>query len=95
MAGQPDVKNYSETLSYLIRSRGHCQEESLSMSFKCHRYVENNPVPVGKVKRAWEYPRSSAKFHIGKKIVEEAFDYARPDTFSFANPTFWRGTLQQ
>jgi putative transposase len=30
------------------------------------RYVERNPVRAGIVKEAWEYPWSSAAFHIGK-----------------------------
>lgn len=34
------------------------------------RYVERNPVRAGIVKEAWEYPWSSAAFHIGK--VQEA-----------------------
>jgi putative transposase len=34
------------------------------------RYVENNPVRAGMVKRAWEYPWSSAKFHIGEQKVD-------------------------
>jgi len=29
------------------------------------RYVENNPVAVGIVKNAWEYPWSSAAYHVG------------------------------
>ncbi len=31
------------------------------------RYVERNPVRAGIVKEAWEYPWSSAAFHIGKE----------------------------
>lgn len=31
------------------------------------RYVENNPVRAGMVKRAWEYPWSSARFHAGER----------------------------
>jgi putative transposase len=34
------------------------------------RYVENNPVRAGIVKKAWEYPWSSAKFHIGEQKVD-------------------------
>ena len=29
------------------------------------RYVERNPVRAGLVKRAWEYPWSSARYHVG------------------------------
>jgi putative transposase len=32
--------------------------------------VENNPVRAGMVKRAWEYPGSSAKFHTGEQKVD-------------------------
>jgi len=32
--------------------------------------VENNPVRAGMVKRAWEYPWSSAKFHPGEQKVD-------------------------
>ena len=32
--------------------------------------MENNPVRAAMVKRAWEYPWSSAKFHIGEQKVD-------------------------
>ena len=34
------------------------------------RYVENNPVRAGRVKRAWEYPGSRAKFHPGEQKAD-------------------------
>ncbi len=32
--------------------------------------LKNNPVRAGRVKRAWEYPGSSAKFHKGGQKVD-------------------------
>lgn len=34
------------------------------------RYVENNPVREGMVKRAWEYLWSSVKFHTGEQQAD-------------------------
>ena len=32
--------------------------------------MENNPVRAGMVRRAWEYPASSAKFHVGEQKTD-------------------------
>jgi putative transposase len=54
------------------------------------RYVERNPVRAGLVKRAWEYPWSSARFHVGLRrrdcLVED------PDLLGLVDD--WRSFLR-
>ena len=54
------------------------------------RYVENNPVRAGMVRRAWEYPWSSAKFHVG----EQKKDFLVKDRDLLGLVADWRGFLQ-
>ena len=65
------MRNFAEGVrGYLFQGRfGSCvlDEKHLAAAV---RYVENNPVRAGMVKRAWEYPWSSAKFHIGEQKVD-------------------------
>lgn len=61
------MRNFAEGVwGYLFQGRfGSCvlDEKHLAAAV---RYVENNPVRAGMVKRAWEYPWSSARFHAGE-----------------------------
>ncbi len=65
------MRNFAEGVrGYLFQGRfGSCvlDENHLVAAV---RYVENNPVRAGLVKRAWDYPWSSAKFHIGEQKVD-------------------------
>jgi hypothetical protein len=65
------MRNFAEGVrGYLFQGRfGSCvlDEKHLAAAV---RYVENNPVRAGMVKRTWEYPWSSAKFHIGEQKVD-------------------------
>jgi putative transposase len=54
------------------------------------RYVENNPVRAGMVRRAWEYPWSSAKFHVGEQ--KKGFLIKDQDLLGLVAD--WRGFLQ-
>lgn len=55
------------------------------------RYVENNPVRAGMVKRAWQYSWSSARAHLGKKysIIELA------DISEYLDIKSWKKYLMQ
>jgi putative transposase len=65
------MRNFAEGVrGYLFQGRfGSCvlDEKHLAAAV---RYVENNPVRAGMVKKAWEYSWSSAKFHIGEQEVD-------------------------
>ena len=65
------MRNFAEGVrGYLFQGRfGSCvlDEKHLAAAV---RYVENNPVRAGMVKRAWEYPWSSAKFHVGEREID-------------------------
>ena len=55
---------------YLFQGRfGSCvlDEKHLAAAV---RYGENNPVRAGIVERAWEYPWSSAKYHLGERETD-------------------------
>lgn len=60
------MKNFSEGVrGYLFQGRfGSCVLDERHL-LAAVRYVENNPVAAGIVKHAWEYPWSSAAFHVG------------------------------
>ncbi len=62
------MRNFAEGVwGYLFQGRfGSCvlDEKHLAAAV---RYVENNPIRAGMVKRAWEYPWSSARFHAGER----------------------------
>jgi putative transposase len=60
------MKNFSEgARGYLFQGRfGSCVLDERHL-LAAVRYVENNPVAAGIVKHAWEYPWSSAAFHVG------------------------------
>jgi len=60
------MKNFSEGVrGYLFQGRfGSCVLDERHL-LAAVRYVENNPVDVGIVKNAWEYPWSSATYHVG------------------------------
>ncbi len=60
------MKNFSEGVrGYLFQGRfGSCVLDERHL-LAAVRYVENNPVDVGIVKNAWEYPWSSAAYHVG------------------------------
>ena len=53
------------------------------------RYVENNPVAVGLVKRPWEYSWSSAAYHVG--IVMDDALVKNKDLFGIVKD--WRAYL--
>ncbi len=65
------MRNFAEGVrGYLFQGRfGSCvwDEKHLGAAV---RYVENNPVRAGIVERAWEYPWSSAKYHIGEREMD-------------------------
>ena len=65
------MRNFAEGVrGYLFQGRfGSCvlDEKHLPVAV---RYVGNNPVRAGMVKRAWEYPWSSARFHAGEQKVD-------------------------
>jgi putative transposase len=65
------MRNFAEGVrGYLFQGRfGSCvlDEKHLTVAVP---YVENNPVRAGMVKRAWEYPWSSARFHTGEQEVD-------------------------
>jgi len=60
------MKNFTEGVrGYLFQGRfGSCVLDERHL-LAAVRYVENNPVAVGIVKNAWEYPWSSAAYHVG------------------------------
>jgi putative transposase len=60
------MKNFQEGVrGYLFQGRfGSCVLDERHL-LAAVRYVENNPVAAGIVKNAWEYPWSSAAFHVG------------------------------
>ena len=60
------MKNFSEGVrGYLFQGRfGSCVLDERHL-LAAVRYVENNPVAAGIVKNAWEYPWSSAAYHVG------------------------------
>lgn len=60
------MKNFREGVrGYLFQGRfGSCVLDERHL-LAAVRYVENNPVAVGIVKNAWEYPWSSAAYHVG------------------------------
>lgn len=60
------MKNFSEGVrGYLFQGRfGSCVLDERHL-LAAVRYVERNPVSAGIVKNAWEYPWSSAAYHVG------------------------------
>ncbi|PKN70775.1 MAG: transposase [Deltaproteobacteria bacterium HGW-Deltaproteobacteria-12] len=60
------MKNFQEGVrGYLFQGRfGSCVLDERHL-LAAVRYVENNPVAAGIVKHAWEYPWSSAAYHVG------------------------------
>ncbi len=60
------MKNFSEGVrGYLFQGRfGSCVLDERHL-LAAVRYVENNPVAAGIVKHAWDYPWSSAAYHVG------------------------------
>jgi putative transposase len=61
------MKNLSDGVrGYLFQGRfGSCVLNERHLMAAAH-YVETNPVRAGMVKAAWDYPWSSAAYHIGK-----------------------------
>jgi len=61
------MKNFAEGVrGYLFQGRfGSCVLDERHLVAAVH-YVELNPVRAGVVKAAWDYPWSSAAYHIGK-----------------------------
>jgi putative transposase len=61
------MKNFTEGVrGYLFQGRfGSCVLDERHLVAAVH-YVETNPVRAGIVKAAWDYPWSSAAYHIGK-----------------------------
>jgi putative transposase len=60
------MKNFGEGVrGYLFQGRfGSCVLDERHL-LSAVRYVENNPVAAGIVKHAWDYPWSSAAYHVG------------------------------
>jgi len=60
------MKNFSEGVrGYLFQGRfGSCVLDERHL-LAAVRYVENNPAAAGIVNNAWEYPWSSAAYHVG------------------------------
>jgi putative transposase len=85
------MRNFAEGVrGYLFQGRfGSCvlDEKHLAAAV---RYVENNPVRAGMVRRAWEYPWSSAKFHVG----EQKKDFLVKDRDLLGLVADWREFLQ-
>lgn len=65
------MRNLSEGVrGYLFQGRfGSCALDERHLIAAAH-YVETNPVRAGMVKIAWDYPWSSAAFHIGKSETD-------------------------
>ena len=65
------MRNFAEGVrGYLFQGRfGSCvlDEKHLVAAV---RYMKNNPIRAGMVKGAWEYPWSSARFHVGEQEVD-------------------------
>ncbi len=61
------MKNFSDGVrGYLFQGRfGSCVLDARHLMAAAH-YVETTPVRAGIVKEAWDYPCSSAAYHIGK-----------------------------
>jgi len=61
------MKNFAEGVrGYLFQGRfGSCVLDERHLMAAAH-YVEMNPVRAGVVKADWDYPWSSAAYHIGK-----------------------------
>jgi REP-associated tyrosine transposase len=61
------MKNFAQKVrGYLFQGRFSSSVLDESHLLAAVRYVELNPVRAGMVSHAWEYPWSSASFHIGK-----------------------------
>jgi putative transposase len=61
------MKNFAQKVrGYLFQGRFSSSVLDESHLLAAIRYVELNPVQAGMVTQAWEYPWSSASFHIGK-----------------------------
>jgi len=60
------MKNFNEGVrGYLFQGRfGSCVLDERHL-LAAVRYVERNPVSAGIVNNAWEYPWSSAAYHVG------------------------------
>jgi len=60
------MKNFKDNVrGYLFQGRfGSCVLDERHL-LAAVSYVENNPVAAGMVKHAWQYPWSSAKYHVG------------------------------
>jgi len=78
------MKNFSEGVrGYLFQGRfGSCVLDERHL-IAAVRYVERNPVTAGIVNNAWEYPWSSAAYHIGDiendALVKDRILYGRGD----------------
>ena len=66
------MRNFAEGVrGYLFQGRfGSCVLDERHL-LAAVRYVEQNPVRAGMVKLPWDYQWSSARFHVGKREVDE------------------------
>ena len=66
------MRNFAEGVrGYLFQGRfGSCVLDEGHL-LAAVRYVEQNPVRAGMVKRPWDYQWSSAQFHVGLREVDE------------------------
>jgi putative transposase len=66
---------YARRINARMRWRGHLWQARFgssvmdaSYTLAAVRYVEQNPVRAGLVQHAWEYPWSSAAYHVGTRV---------------------------
>jgi putative transposase len=84
------MKNFAQGVrGYLFQGRFNSSVLDENHLLAAVRYVELNPVQAGMVKYAWEYPWSSAGFHIGKS----ASDPLVMDKTLFGLISDWKGFL--
>lgn len=60
-------------------------------AYRALAYVERNPLRAGLVRRAWEYPWSSARFHVGMEAAPSWLDLGRWRKWTDAD--HWRKEL--
>lgn len=97
MAVAETHRRYSGHINLRNDWRGHLWQDRFSSYplderylYAAVRYVERNPVRAGVVSKAWEYPWSSARFHVyGEK------DYLVENCFLQERITNWEGYLSE
>jgi putative transposase len=76
---------------YLFQGRFYSCPMDEAHTVSAAAYVERNPVRAGMATKAWEYPWSSARFHVGLSTR----DYLTSSKDFFEKPDAWRAFLEE